>query len=179
MFLTSKGGCGVDDSTLFSAGVHLPALVKVNISQSRHVSDRGLLSFLQHAHALTSLNISWCVQLSDASLVHIRRLTELDMSHCWRLSSGCLHKIVLSCPRLKFVSVESCGQVTDENMLFMSKRLRSLTELNVSRCQNVTEGGVDAILSRCPLIKLVDAKKCAISADCVKRWQQMLTLVTH
>ncbi|KAM4553837.1 uncharacterized protein fbxl9 isoform 2-T2 [Fundulus diaphanus] len=76
-----------------------------------------------------------------ASLSALRRLTELDLSACSKLSDGSITQVV-HFPDLQRLSLSMLPEITDASLASVGRRCRSLTGLQLSHCPGITDRGV-------------------------------------
>jgi len=106
----------IDDSLLKDLVNDLkdcPAMVYLNLSENRKVSNSGL-QYLKLLPQLTFLNLSSCDLTNDgiAHLVDLKRLESLNLSYCNRLTDPAL-KYIKSLPRLTYLDVQGCVKMTN------------------------------------------------------------------
>ena len=87
--------------------------------------------------ALTALNLSSCLQLSDAPvaelLAALPRLTSCDLSYLPISDDGALESLALL-PSLALVNLEGCPLVTERGLSHLAHTLHHLQYANVSGC---------------------------------------------
>eukprot|EP00191_Tetraselmis_sp_GSL018_P020126 CAMPEP_0177586400 /NCGR_PEP_ID=MMETSP0419_2-20121207/5050_1 /TAXON_ID=582737 /ORGANISM="Tetraselmis sp., Strain GSL018" /LENGTH=744 /DNA_ID=CAMNT_0019076285 /DNA_START=650 /DNA_END=2883 /DNA_ORIENTATION=+ len=100
----------------------MPKLSTLNLAQCVHITDDGLCLVARGLTDLTSLNISGCVQVTDAGMGHLARL-----------------------PRLRALEIPWCLKITDTGLKSLAPLRCTLSHLNLSGCQLVTEIGVSSL----------------------------------
>lgn len=92
-------------------------------------SDEVVGALGAHTRALTALNLSSCLQLSDAPvaglLAALPRLTSCDLSYLPISDGGALESLALL-PRLALVNLEGCPLVTERGLSHLAHTLHHL-----------------------------------------------------
>lgn len=145
------------------------SLLHLNLSKCLQVQDLGVMA-LAHIHTLHSLKLTGCVGVSDSSLaflaVNCRSLRSLCLKWCVGITDRAIFAIGTYCLNLqeldvsyteitngsisaicKLTSLErlcvvACSRLDDEGLICLKSGSRSLQILDVSRCRNVSYGGI-------------------------------------
>lgn len=110
------------------------------------VTDVGLRAVSQSLPLLTSLNLTYCVNVTDEGMravAELSALVTLNLMQCFKITDEGLRNI-RALPSLTTLSVRLCRKVTAAGMDQISQ-LPSLTSLNLSHCSNVTDDGLRAL----------------------------------
>jgi hypothetical protein len=115
----------IDDAeleTLINDIKNCPAIIALNLSENRKITDRGLehLKALPH---LIDLNLS-SVGMTNDGLPHLAalsRLQRLNLSYCNRILDDGL-KVIKSLPRLTYLDVQGCAKLTHNGIIKISRR---------------------------------------------------------
>ncbi|KAK2723862.1 hypothetical protein QYM36_002272, partial [Artemia franciscana] len=112
--------------------------------------------------ALTGLkNIE--IDASRPPLRHLKRLTELDLSNCFKVTDVSLESAFTSCS-LKKLSLRNCSQITDCGLVNLAAQpesfKRSIEELNLSGCYKVTDWGLSKLLPELKRLRVLNLKGC-------------------
>ncbi|TFY82856.1 hypothetical protein EWM64_g1162 [Hericium alpestre] len=101
---------------------------------------------------LESLNVATHPSLQPSTLQHmarslsldsdVTRLTEVNLSGCFALTDTALHFLMKRCPELGTLRVKGLNAVTNETFQLIPEFCPKLTVLDMSRCPNITGGGV-------------------------------------
>ena len=160
----------------------------LDLSGCRELRGDGFEGF--SALPLSTLNVSGCLFLQDASLVHIGKikslakldmcgcvsitdpgmgalrdltnLTGVDVTGCSRLGDTSMYVLSLL-PRLTTLKVNYCDLVTDYGMGHLV-RLASLLTAHFDRCQNITDQSL-VHLGNCASLTSLRLARCARITD--------------
>ena len=200
------GSChGVNDSVLATLGA-LPKMRKVDLSSCDNFTEVGLAALGAAKLLTTlllpacwqiddTMLITLCSAMpnlitlslfeagegvSDAGLLHLTSmtcLTGLDLGYsCWAHTSEGLQQVVSALPALKMLNIGGAEGVTDTILATVASKLTSLTILDVSECQRVTDQGVQHLSQLTNLqelhlgwnLKMVDRALSALPAGLTK-----------
>jgi len=134
----NMGGCrGITDAGLkrLSAAT---GITDLNCSGCTAITDAGLSSCLQGLRALTTLDVSFCPQVTGKFLARLKNrglLQHLNLSSCPGFSDAeaCLLRDLAS---LRTLQLRGCVRVTSHSLESLSS-LPNLSELNVSDCASI------------------------------------------
>jgi hypothetical protein len=169
-------GTNVAIGTLMRAGSSSAAITVATVittsgvldlsERTVRLSDSDLaaaLTLSQHEQAgakgVHRLILAGCTLLSDASMHTVCAncdLYELDLSGCHGLSDAGLQTLVKECEHLTTLILHDLTALTDDAFAPLSgdckgaPLLASLSTLNLSRCQALTDGAI-SLLAQCPL----------------------------
>ncbi|XP_065571007.1 uncharacterized protein LOC136033919 isoform X2 [Artemia franciscana] len=94
-------------------------------------------------------------------LHHLKRLTELDLSNCFKVTDVSLESAFTSCS-LKKLSLRNCSQITDCGLVNLAAQpesfKRSIEELNLSGCYKVTDWGLSKLLPELKRLRVLNLK---------------------
>jgi len=110
---------------------------------SQDVTDEAVSAVSGQLRALTELDLTCCVNVTDAGLLAVSglpALTSLNLFGCERITDVGM-TAVSSLPALNTLSLFHCSKVTDLAMTAVSQ-LPALTTLNINFCEKITDVGV-------------------------------------
>ena len=148
-----------DFAACFPAGVSRAPPVhgvrKIDLSQSPHLSDEGVLALLRGLGGLETLVLDDCPLLSDQALLALTdedkarlALTALSMNRCARLTNAGV--LALAGVRtLRALSVAGCKLVTSAGL----EQHRGLASLNVSHCSGMDGAFFAGLAQRHPHLR--------------------------
>jgi len=160
-FLAGQNVQGITDRGLH----HLFPLVQLhslNLSASK-VSNRLLCLILQKLKHLRHLSLASCCHVSDTPLFHLDRcphLTSLDISYCQQISDLGLFGISEKARRLRVLNMSGCHHLISDLGLQRLANLKLLSWLSLAFCEEVTDYGIDALLSGTPYITTLSLSGC-------------------
>lgn len=141
--LVGNDGLEPDEETGLLVSAH--SLEHLDLSRCYEVVDTDILMIMEANPNVHTLNISSCNHLTDTmcggilNMSHLNKLTHLDVSYCYNLSSAMLAVVVSKCPLLKRFAVRYCHAMQDDLL--------------------------DALGNHCPLLEIFDAPNCRHFSD--------------
>uniref|UniRef100_A0A7S3FLG0 Uncharacterized protein n=1 Tax=Haptolina ericina TaxID=156174 RepID=A0A7S3FLG0_9EUKA len=190
-------GTNVAIGTLMRAGSSSAAITVATVittsgvldlsERTVRLSDSDLaaaLTLSQHEQAgakgVHRLILAGCTLLSDASMHTVCAncdLYELDLSGCHGLSDAGLQTLVTECEHLTTLILHDLTALTDDAFAPLSgdckgaPLLASLSTLNLSRCQTLTDGAI-SLLAQCPLkdLNVSLCKQLGAAATATHHW---------
>ncbi|XP_065574806.1 uncharacterized protein LOC136036474 [Artemia franciscana] len=103
------------------------------------------------------------IDASRPPLSHLKRLTELDLNYCIKVTDASLESAFTSCS-LKKLSLRHCSQITDCGLVNLAAQpesfKRSIEELNLSFCDKVTDLGLSKLLPELKRLRVLNLKGC-------------------
>ncbi|XP_068168086.1 F-box/LRR-repeat protein 2 isoform X2 [Antennarius striatus] len=78
---------------------------------------------------------------TGTSLLALRRLQELDLSGCPKLTDSSITQVVRY-PDLRYLSLSTLPEITDTGLVSVARHCRSLTSLTCSHCPGISDHGV-------------------------------------
>jgi len=117
---------------------------------------------------ITAVRLSGAVSVTDRSLALLSRnvplLEELELQKCVHVTNGGLLDLVTRCSRLNHLDVTGCPMISSIN-LGNSKRLISLSHLDLSECSSLDDTGLAMTVTNCPRITHLYLRKCVQISD--------------
>ncbi len=134
-------------NTLLAVISHLPYLDTLNALSCENISGLPLDSsriIKAGCHSnLKRLDLSMSINLSDEALLEILRLCHnlqtLDISGCRYISSTVVEQLYTLVPHVWELKIAKNDRISEEGFRTLAK-LRNLISLNISLCNNVTDG---------------------------------------
>ena len=109
---------------------------------------------------LVSLNLSRCIQVTDANIkviaLQYTLLTSLHLSQCYKVTDDGISELVKPCKRLVYLNLSFCYQVTGAHL----KELKCIESLDLSGCVAVNNTAVQAIIKDCTQLKNLNLSGC-------------------
>lgn len=119
---------------------------------------------------LKSLNLSRCHQISDEDFVIILKacgpVTDLVLDECRKIGDKGFFELAKSLPRLTNLSLARCS-ISDSALLEIATRCRSLINLNLYRCDQLTERGLRELAKHARVLKELNLIHCNITPDTI------------
>ena len=143
----------------------------LNLALNVEFTDSCLNSVAEQLKNLKHLDLSKCRQLTHmgaAKLSSLHKLTYLDTSSCFMLSSAGLDKGLCTPNRASLVhlNLSGCTQVNDQFMLRLCNTASNLSFLDVSSCIKITDNSVHAVSTRLKYLRVLRTSWCREITDC-------------
>lgn len=148
------------------------ALTQLDFTSLSRLDDSGIHTLTSSCHYLIEVNLSKCPLLTSTSLEYISDgwplLSSLNLSWCTAITDVGF-SYLQSLP-LTRICVSRCHRLTDSALLALSK-LPSLTSLDLSSMNHITDAGIGHLTYSCKGLTLVDVRGCyKISKAAVRRF---------
>lgn len=160
----------------------------LGLQDCQRLSDEALGHIAQGLKSLKSINLSFCVSVTDSGLKHVARMPQLqelnlrscdnisdigmaylteggsaivslDVSFCDKISDQALSHISQGLFHLRTLSLNQC-QITDEGISKLAKSLHELETLNIGQCSRITDKGLQTLAEELTNLKNIDLYGC-------------------
>ena len=162
----------LSDEALRHVSVGLTKLKSINLSFCVAITDSGL-KHLAKMPSLKELNLRSCDNISDVGMAYLAeggsRISSLDVSFCEKIGDQALVHISQGLFNIKSLSLSAC-QVSDEGVCKIAKTLHDLETLNIGQCSRITDKGLHNIADSMKHLKCIDLYGCTrITTDGLER----------
>ena len=166
------------DAGVEGLGGYFTALRALDLSGCHRVTDLGL-ACLAPLTNLTSLRLEGCDTVGDAGLAALAplsaRLVHLDLGGCDEVSNRGMEVLGAALPKLSSLRLAGCDEFGDDGCVAVGRALgASLTWLDVSGPNQLTDVGLAALGGLLPRLAYLDASHCYNLTDCgvsnMARW---------
>jgi len=144
-------------------------LQSLDVSFCYQLIDASIISISSHCTGLQSLNVSGCDLLSDASIIsissHCTGLQSLNVSGCNHLTDASIISISTHCSGLQLLIVSWCNQLTDASIISISVHCTRLQSLDLSWCEMITDSSIISISTHCTRLQSLDVSCCEMITD--------------
>ena len=135
------------DEALMHVSMGLKQLKSINLSFCLSISDSGL-KYLAKMPSLCELNLRSCDNISDVGMAYLAeggsRITSLDVSFCDRIDDSAVVHVAQGLVHLKQLSLSAC-HVSDEGLIRVALSLLDLQTLNIGQCSRITDRSIQAV----------------------------------
>lgn len=173
--LVLSGCLWLQDQTFKKIVASFPQLEKLDLTSCSQLTAMGW-GELTKLPRLSSLNLSRCDALDDESfrliLASARHLHELVLNECRGLTKASFHALAMSKQPLDRLDLGRTG-VDDANLLEITLRVQSLSTIDLTRCQNLTEQGIYDALKIAPSLSEVCLVHTAIGEKALEDLKQL------
>jgi hypothetical protein len=147
----------------------------------RYNSTTHYWDFLRSWQNLLNLNLSDCYQLKDEELILILRnapnIEELVVQNCQSLTDRGLKLIIKEKSDLQRLNL-SRTTIQDETLIDLAFRCQTLQELNLSRCEKISERGIREAVKLAKALRLLNIEKCALPLTALLQLQKQYPRIT-
>lgn len=144
------------DQGMIAIGEGCSDLTALDLMYCRHPTTEGVIAFTKKCSRLASLNVNafGCVRrgLPLSSEVIYEYLTSLNLSYCQDVTDESLAALGQMAPSLKSLAISDCNQLTHLGLSWLVNGCSGLTALDISSCEKVDNRGVSS-LARLPRLK--------------------------
>jgi hypothetical protein len=116
------------------------------------IPESVIMTMLTYTPKLDQLALNWSRELTDFSLSSLQyicpHLTQLSLSHSMMVTAEGFMAVFRSYPSLISVDI-GYNILSDAVLEELARSCRSLRQLNINSCQNVSDLGIQAILLNC------------------------------
>lgn len=152
----------LSDDALKHISAGLTELQSINLSFCINISDSGL-KYLSKMSNLRELNLRACDNISDMGLAYLAeggsRVSSLDVSFCDKVGDQALVHLSQGLFNLRSLSMSAC-QISDEGVCRLAKTLHELEILNIGQCHRVTDKGLMTIAESLKHLRCIDLYGC-------------------
>ncbi|KAI4476023.1 hypothetical protein M0804_013918 [Polistes exclamans] len=171
----------LSDEALRHVSVGLTTLKSINLSFCVCITDSGV-KHLARMSSLRELNLRSCDNISDIGMAYLAeggsRISSLDVSFCDKIGDQALVHISQGLFNLKSLSLSAC-QISDEGICKIAKTLHDLETLNIGQCSRLTDKGLHTIAESMKHLKCIDLYGCTrITTNGLERIMKLPQLST-
>ncbi|KAF6728126.1 F-box/LRR-repeat protein 4 [Oryzias melastigma] len=132
------------------------SLVCLELSCCHFLNEARLEVISQACPGLQELNLSSCDRLHPQAFTHISKLTHLRRLVLYRtkIEQTAILSILTFCVELRHLNLGSCVRIDDYDVVasMLAARCRSLRSLDLWRCRNLTDRGLNELPPVCPVL---------------------------
>ena len=150
-------------------------MLGVNRENERHKTNIVILTWFRSLENkfpnLLSLNLSGCINLTDASVSEVARrcskLHTLNLSHCGNyITDASVSEVARRCSKLHTLILRNCGNyITDASVLEVASGCSNLHTLILGGCNRITDASVSEVARRCSNLHTLDLGWCSNITD--------------
>jgi hypothetical protein len=130
-----------------------PSVTHLSLAMCHELTDGSLLYLSHQCTKLKQLSIRRSPSFTNigiATLVNCKELEVLWLNgiqgHPSNVSDECISNIALSCPKLWFLYLHNCLEITDKTLEVLSSKALNLRVLVLNQCTKITEKGLKCLL---------------------------------
>lgn len=171
--LSLRGCHGLTDAAISPAlNTQLQALISLDISLCRQLTDSTLSRVVSVASNLETLDVGGCSDITDNGILLIacglKRLRSLCLRGCRLVSdvglahlagAGSIAASAAAAATLERLILHDCQKITDTALGHIGAGLRALRTLDISFCTSVSDDGLRCV-ARLPVLQELRARAC-------------------
>eukprot|EP00899_Mesostigma_viride_P014206 jgi/Mesvir1/22787/Mv14175-RA.1 len=172
--LLNVGHCpDVTDAGIRAIGERCSDLARLVVEGCHHVGDGSITVLARNCHQLQHLNVGSTARLNSASAMSLGQSCSQLMclilsNHNGYIGDAGFAAVAKGCPGLRQVYAESCRDMTDEGVIALVSHC-PLTVLRLDRCGNVGDLGVAAIARHGHALEELGLEGCSGVSDASMR----------
>ncbi|XP_071728770.1 F-box/LRR-repeat protein 12-like [Rutidosis leptorrhynchoides] len=123
--------------------------------------DKLLSGFSKLQDLSFSIILSYQESVSDTDIIKLQKcgstLQRFSLTNCGQVTDKGFISIASYCPLLSVICLVGCS-ITDDGLGLMAKSCKSLVEVNLSHCNNITLCGIQYLSQNCRQLKVLKVK---------------------
>jgi hypothetical protein len=153
--LTLWGCYELTDATVQVLAASCPRLEHLNLRCCRKISDEGLQAIARGFSVMRTLNFTYCRGITDKGVLLLAAafpmLARISFAYCVLVTDATVLSLTQRCPQMECLDLTGCD-ITNQALAFIanSPMGRSLTELHLSTCRNISDLGLQQLGAKCP-----------------------------
>jgi Leucine Rich repeat len=170
----------VSDAGIIEISKRCPDLLHLDISNGYHntkFTDLSLSSLGERCRKLKSINIGYCVEISDHGFSELANCTQIDtleMGGCTDISESAICQFLELHPLLKRIDLWECAHVTDKTLEALATHCPMVVHVGIVSCNDVTDVGISSLAAGCRQLNFLDPDGCPnITLQCLERLVEM------
>jgi Leucine-rich repeat (LRR) protein len=132
------------------------------------MNDALLKNLVSNCTKLDSLNLAYCSDVTDDSLVELAKtcpkIQELVLWGCYNTTNVTLEALAANCKSIRSLSLKCCKKISDAGLIHM-QALTQLEDVNLTYCRNITDFGLQSFLSGVPKLRSLCMAYCSNITD--------------
>ena len=151
------------DADMYAIANVCPGLTSISLARCYNLSDRGIVLTLQTVPSLTHLDVTYCGEVTDASLVamsYCPRLISVHFASCYRVTDSGVEALASHCRYLEHVQMGGCPRVGDRGVVALAEHCPRLQYLDAGFCSSVSDVGVVTLARKCVHLRHLDVQYC-------------------
>ena len=138
-------------------------MLGVNRENERHKTNIVILTWFRSLENkfpnLLSLNLTGCINLTDASVSEVARrcskLHTLNLRGCYNITDASVLEVARQGSNLQSLNLAGCN-ITDASVVAVARGCSNLQSLGIRTCRNITDASVSEVARRCLNLHTLD-----------------------
>jgi hypothetical protein len=148
-------GCyELSNNALVSLATNCPRVQHLNLRCCRKITDEGLQMIVGGFASMLTLNFTYCRCITDRGVGYLAHaypmLRRVSFAYCVLITDEAVRHLSHHCPYVESLDLTGCD-ISNESLLLIANSPigRSLRELLISTCRNVTDLGLQVLGEKC------------------------------
>ena len=169
--------CIVSDKSLEIIAATSPCLSKIDLNATKgnrsEITSPGVIALSKGCSLLHTVYLRRCVNVTDEAITELsrncRRLRQLNVGGCPQITDISLAAIGENSAALVSLNV-SGSSITDQGIQHLCKGAsrKTLNELHINNCSNLTDESVNLITITCPSMQILLLHNCPKMTDATR-----------
>ena len=152
-------------------------LIKLDLNATKgnreEITSVGIIALSKGCRLLQTVYLRRCVNVADDAIVELsrvcRHLCQLNVGGCRQITDVALAAMGENSAALESLNVSGTS-ITDEGIRFLCEGLpgKSLNELHINNCCNLTDASVNLVTRTCPSIQILLLHGCPKMTDATR-----------
>ncbi|XP_060191516.1 uncharacterized protein LOC132621313 [Lycium barbarum] len=167
-------GCRfMSDSLLKALSKNCHNLEELGLQGCTNITDTGLCVLVEGCRKIKHLDINKCRKIGDIGVSAVSKacaliLSTLKLLDCCEVGDESILSLANNCKNLETLVIGGCRDISDESMKSLAVACsKSLRELRMDWCLNISDSSLDCILSGCRKLQVLDIGCCKDVTDAV------------
>ncbi|XP_071479978.1 uncharacterized protein [Diadema antillarum] len=147
----------ITNDCIATVATKLPSLRHWYLKGCKELRDSAVRKIAMHCKKLETLALASCPHVTDASLIAIvtclSGIRNLDVSGCRRVGNAGVRSLAACCPFLERLGLSSTSITHKSVSSLASYSYKTLEELKINCCREITEASVIRLLKQCKGLK--------------------------
>ncbi|CAI0415384.1 unnamed protein product [Linum tenue] len=165
-------GCRfITDEILKSLSTYCTNLEELGLQGCSNITDSGLEDLVAGCRRIQFLDINKCSNVGDSGISSVSKacsasLRTLKLLDCYKVGDESIFSLARHCVNLETLIIGGCRDISDESMKSLANSCgRSLRNLRMDWCLNVSDSSLGCILSECRKLEALDIGCCEVITD--------------
>ncbi|KAK7113188.1 F-box/LRR-repeat protein 15-like [Littorina saxatilis] len=154
----------LSDGVLIAVLQNNPSLHTVDLSHCLNISDASVYALGANCHQVKHLSLRGCVWLSRQGLLSLMtnrlQLEHVDLSGCWDLSDDDIINLTADCSNIRYLMLNNIYGLTDRCISQLAHRCPRLLQLSIQACWRITDQAIQMVGEFCPDLRALQVREC-------------------
>ena len=152
------------DATILSFAEHCHKLTAIQILNNSRISYSSICALIKTNPGIISIQLSHCTMVVDECLAlpipYFSNLSYINIKYCEYLTESCLITPVTRCS-LTGLSLSGCSAATDMLIHTLVTHCKKLETVSLYTCPSITDDSIVTLITLAPLHTRLDVRECS------------------